>query len=104
MDQTNIDFTLPPAPRGLCFDRNDFVKTNFSVDNFLIDHQNVASLETMRDDLGVYLKVLRLTMIELINKDYANFVNLCATLIGFDKAIVKIQVPLEHLNEEVLVS
>lgn len=61
----------------------------------------MASLETMRDDLGVYLKVLRLAMIELINKDYANFVNLCATLIGFDKAIVKIQVPLGHLNKEV---
>ncbi|CAH2045931.1 unnamed protein product, partial [Iphiclides podalirius] len=101
MDKDTMEFTLPPAPRGLCFDRNDFVKTNFSVDNFLADHQNVASLETMRDDLGVYLKVLRLAMIELINKDYANFVNLCATLIGFDKAIVKIQVPLEQLNEEV---
>lgn len=64
----------------------------------------MASLETMRDDLGVYLKVLRLAMIELINKDYANFVNLCATLIGFDKAIVKIQVPLGQLNDEVVVS
>ncbi|KAL0869347.1 hypothetical protein ABMA27_007601 [Loxostege sticticalis] len=102
MENDSVEFTLPPAPRGLCFDRNDFVKTNFSVDNFLAEHQNVASLETMRDDLGVYLKVLRLAMIELINKDYANFVNLCATLIGFDKAIVKIQVPLGQLNEEVL--
>ncbi|XP_046971641.1 conserved oligomeric Golgi complex subunit 2 [Vanessa cardui] len=102
MDNDSNDFTLPPAPRGLCFDRNDFVKTSFSVDNFLSDHQDVASLETMRDDLGVYLKVLRLAMIELINKDYANFVNLCATLIGFDKAIVKIQVPLGQLNEEVI--
>ncbi|CAH0400351.1 unnamed protein product [Chilo suppressalis] len=102
MENDIVEFTLPPAPRGLCFDRNDFVKTNFSVDNFLAEHQNVASLETMRDDLGVYLKVLRLAMIELINKDYANFVNLCATLIGFDKAIVKIQVPLGQLNEEVL--
>lgn len=64
----------------------------------------MASLESMRDDLGIYLKVLRLAMIELINKDYANFVNLCATLIGFDKAIEKIQVPLGQLNEEVLVS
>ncbi|CAH0594060.1 unnamed protein product [Chrysodeixis includens] len=102
MENNIMEFTLPPAPRGLCFDRNDFVKTNFSVDNFLADHQNVASLETMRDDLGVYLKVLRLAMIELINKDYANFVNLCATLIGFDKAIVKIQVPLGQLNDEVV--
>ncbi|XP_072930132.1 conserved oligomeric Golgi complex subunit 2 [Epargyreus clarus] len=102
MDNELKEFTLPPAPRGLCFDRNDFVKTNFSVDNFLSEHQNVASLETMRDDLGVYLKILRLAMIELINKDYANFVNLCATLIGFDKAIIKIQVPLGQLNDEVL--
>lgn len=74
------------------------------MDNFLSDHQNVVSLESMRDDLGIYLKVLRLAMIELINKDYANFVNLCATLIGFDKAILKIQVPLGQLNEEVVVS
>lgn len=80
------------------------MQTSFSVDNFLADHHNVASLETMRDDLGIYLKVLRLAMIELINKDYANFVNLCATLIGFDKAIVKVQVPLSQLNQEVLVS
>lgn len=43
-------------------------------------------------------------MIELINKDYANFVNLCATLIGFDKAILKIQVPLGQLDQEVTVS
>ncbi|XP_013182999.2 conserved oligomeric Golgi complex subunit 2 [Amyelois transitella] len=102
MEKDSVEFTLPPAPRGLCFDRNDFVKTNFSVDNFLDEHQNAASLETMRDDLGMYLKVLRLAMIELINKDYANFVNLCATLIGFDKAIDKIQMPLEQLNEELL--
>lgn len=58
----------------------------------------------MRDDLGIYLKVLRLAMIELINKDYANFVNLSATLIGFDKSIDKIKVPLGTLNEEVMVS
>lgn len=102
MECESTEFSLPPAPRGLCFDRNDFVKTNFSVDNFLAEHQDVASLETMRDDLGMYLKVLRLAMIELINKDYANFVNLCATLIGFDKAIAKVHVPLEQLNKDVL--
>ena len=28
-------------------------------------------LERLRDDLGVYLKVLRSAMIELINEDYA---------------------------------
>lgn len=126
-----MEFTLPPAPAGLCFDRHDFVKvfigfhisslyfshiphsitvmydipafqTNFSVDNFLAERQNVP-LETVRDDLGAYLKVLRLAMIDLINKDYANFVNLSATLIDFDKSIEKIRLPLEQLNDEVMV-
>ncbi|KAL1138764.1 hypothetical protein AAG570_008826 [Ranatra chinensis] len=56
----------------------------------------------MRDDLGVYLKVLRSAMIELINKDYADFVNLSSNLIGLDKAINSIQTPLGQLREELL--
>jgi hypothetical protein len=42
-------------------------------------------------------------MIELINKDYADFVNLSSNLIGLDKAINGIQIPLGQLKEEVLV-
>lgn len=76
----------------------------FQVDEFLQDHRNKANLETMRDDLGIYLKVLRSAMIDLINKDYADFVNLSSNLIGLDKAINRIQVPLGQLKEELLVS
>ena len=57
----------------------------------------------MRDDLGIYLKVLRSAMIELINKDYADFVNLSSNLIGLDKAISNIQTPLGQLKEELVV-
>lgn len=57
----------------------------------------------MRDDLGTYLKTLRLSMIELINKDYEDFVNLSKDLIGLDNGINHIQVPLQQLREEVLV-
>lgn len=53
--------------------------------------------------MGVYLKVLRSAMIDLINKDYADFVNLSSNLIGLDKAINGIQIPLGQLKEEVLV-
>jgi hypothetical protein len=68
------------------------------VDQFLKNHRKKANLETLRDDLGMYLKVLRSAMIELINKDYAEFVNLSSNLIGLDKAISSIQVPLGQLN------
>lgn len=39
-------------------------------------------LETLRDDLAVYMKVLQNSMIELINKDYADFVNLSSNLVS----------------------
>ena len=40
-----------------------------------------VSFELLRDDLAVYLKILQSAMIELINKDYADFVNLSGNLV-----------------------
>lgn len=73
----------------------------FTVDQFLHNHRNAATLETIRDDLGVYLKVLRSAMIELINEDYADFVNLSSDLVGLDQSINKIQLPLVSLRDEI---
>ena len=56
----------------------------------------------MRDELGVYLKILRSTMVELINKDYADFVHLSSSLIGLDKSIDNLQTLLGQLKKEVL--
>ncbi|KAL0127418.1 hypothetical protein PUN28_005604 [Cardiocondyla obscurior] len=56
----------------------------------------------MRDDLGIYLKLLRSAMIDLINRDYTDFVNLSSNLIGLDKAINDLQAPLGQLKEEVM--
>ncbi|PSN46904.1 hypothetical protein C0J52_15286 [Blattella germanica] len=102
MSKDNDVYPLPVGPNDLCFDKNEFIKKSFSVDHFLQNHRKKANLETLRDDLGIYLKVLRSAMIELINKDYADFVNLSSNLIGLDKAINGIQVPLGQLKEEVL--
>ncbi|XP_044928734.1 conserved oligomeric Golgi complex subunit 2-like isoform X6 [Mustela putorius furo] len=38
-------------------------------------------------------------MVELINKDYADFVNLSTNLVGMDKALNKLSVPLGQLRE-----
>jgi len=47
-----------------------------------------------RDDLGIYLKVLRSSMIELINEDYADFVNLSTNLVGLDRSLLRLKEPL----------
>ncbi|XP_039278291.1 conserved oligomeric Golgi complex subunit 2 [Nilaparvata lugens] len=93
-------FPVPKCPSELCFSSNDFTRESFSVDHFLQEHRNKANLERMRDDLGVYLKVLRSAMIDLINKDYTDFVNLSTNLTGLDKAIDNIQTPLGQLKDE----
>uniref|UniRef100_A0A182J8B3 Conserved oligomeric Golgi complex subunit 2 n=1 Tax=Anopheles atroparvus TaxID=41427 RepID=A0A182J8B3_ANOAO len=94
-------FSLPAGPATLCFDKNEFMKKTFSVDEFLHENRNAGSLEIIRDDLGMYLKVLRSAMIELINQDYADFVDLSANLIGLDQQIAAIGGPLEKLRDEV---
>jgi len=37
----------------------------------------------LRNDLHVYLKILQSAMVELINKDYADFVNLSTNLVCY---------------------
>ena len=55
---------------------------DFNVDQFVLECRRRVQLEDLRDDLSVYLKILRSAMIELINKDYADFVNLSSNLVS----------------------
>lgn len=51
------------------------------MDKFIVECRKKVPLETLKDDLDLYLKVIRSAMIELINKDYADFVNLSTNLV-----------------------
>ncbi|XP_077522475.1 conserved oligomeric Golgi complex subunit 2 [Amblyomma americanum] len=101
MDDALADKLLNEPAVNLCFHKDVFMRENFSVDTFVSEHRKRASLEKLRDDLVVHLKFLRSSMIKLINKDYADFVNLSANLVGLDKFIKNISKPLEELKQEV---
>ncbi|EDL96731.1 rCG50865, isoform CRA_b [Rattus norvegicus] len=93
---------LPTGPDTLCFDKDEFMKEDFDVDHFVSDCRKRVQLEELRDDLELYYKLLKTAMVELINKDYADFVNLSTNLVGMDKALNQLSVPLGQLREEVL--
>jgi len=57
------------------------LQDDFSVDQFVADCRRRVQLETLRQDLEIYFKLLKNAMIELINKDYADFVNLSSNLV-----------------------
>lgn len=91
---------LPIAPSSLCFDKKEFMKHDFSVDKFVADCRRRVQLEALRQDLEVYFKLLKNAMIELINKDYADFVNLSSNLVGMDKAIGQLREPLLTMKDD----
>ncbi|KXJ14443.1 conserved oligomeric Golgi complex subunit 2 [Exaiptasia diaphana] len=93
---------VPSESPSSCFKRDDFMKTSFSVDSFVSTYKGLVSLDVLKQDLEEYLKSLRHALIELINQDYADFVNLSTNLVGMDKSINNLSVPLGQLKEEVL--
>ncbi|XP_075718578.1 conserved oligomeric Golgi complex subunit 2 [Rhinoderma darwinii] len=97
-----VKMQLPQGPSALCFDKDEFMKDSFDVDHFVSECRKRVQLEDLRDDLEIYYRLLKTAMVELINKDYADFVNLSTNLVGMDKALSQLSVPLGQLKEEVL--
>lgn len=54
---------------------------DFDVDRFVSDCRRRVQLEELREDLELYYRLLKTAMVELINKDYADFVNLSTNLV-----------------------
>ncbi|XP_044925796.1 conserved oligomeric Golgi complex subunit 2-like isoform X3 [Mustela putorius furo] len=94
---------LPKGPDTLCFDKDEFMKEDFDVDHFVSDCRKHVQLEELRGDLELYYKLLKIAMVELINKDYADFVNLSTNLVGMDKALNQLSVPLGQLREVLVI-
>ncbi|KJE98244.1 hypothetical protein CAOG_08237 [Capsaspora owczarzaki ATCC 30864] len=73
----------------------------FHVEEFVAQCRQRVSLELLLADLQVFLASLHSELVELINRDYADFVNLSSNLVGMDKAISDIRAPLWLMREEV---
>lgn len=58
------------------------VQDDFDVDQFVAECRKQVQLEELREDLELYYKLLKTAMVELINKDYADFVNLSTNLVS----------------------
>lgn len=64
-----------------------YFQEDFDVDHFVSDCRKRVQLEALRDDLELYYKLLKTAMVELINKDYADFVNLSTNLVNFKSRV-----------------
>jgi len=85
-----------------CFDRDELAMTDFNVDAFVVKYKREVGLERLRDDLDLFLRVLKSSMVELINRDFADFLNLSTNLVGFDKSITTLKNPLTAMKTDIL--
>ncbi|KAJ1555129.1 Conserved oligomeric Golgi complex subunit 2, partial [Nowakowskiella sp. JEL0078] len=84
----------------MTFERSLFLDTSFSPVVFLAERQHVA-LDKLKGELLLALKDLKTELVELINRDYADFINLSTNLVGVDKMIVDLKSPLDKMKNDV---
>ena len=73
---------LPQPPEDLCFSTGVLIEKEFNVDEFVSAIRKRVTIECLREDLDSYFRTLKNAMVELINKDYADFVALSANLVS----------------------
>lgn len=99
--------TSPTTPRSpsygyqpLCFHKDVFGSAHFNVESFIADCRKRVPLESVRTDLVAYMQALEGELVELINKDYTDFVSLSANLAGIDTVLQTIKAPIQDINNQ----
>lgn len=73
---------LPEPPEDLCFSTGALIEKEFNVDEFVSEIRKRVTMKRLGEDLDTYYRALKNAMVELINKDYADFVALSANLVS----------------------
>lgn len=92
---------LPKVPESFCFQPNEFSTKEFEADLFIRKHQNNMPLEQLREDLSIYLRNLRLSLVDLINCDYEEFIHLITNYIDLNNNINSLTYSLSKLRSDV---
>ena len=99
--RTSPDASLDlPSLQPLSHDHPLLSGPTFSADTFLLSRLHIP-LEELRGELRAYLKVLREELVQLINDDYEEFISLGTGLRGENERLIRLQMPLKGLAEDV---
>lgn len=101
-DDDRLINSVQPLPNN-AVERSAFRALDFEPDSFLSSRRHLG-LERMKAELNTHLKQLKTELIELINRDYQDFINLSTNLKGVDKDIEHLKTPLADMETQVKVS
>ncbi|KAF9173929.1 Conserved oligomeric Golgi complex subunit 2 [Mortierella sp. AD011] len=88
-------------PLSIGIDRAALIAVNFDTDEFLSARRHLP-LEELKSQLIAHMKELKTELIELINNDYADFINLSTNLNGVDRMMDDLQKPLDRMKGDAI--
>ncbi|CEP12983.1 hypothetical protein [Parasitella parasitica] len=91
--------SVQPLPKN-AIERSAFAAPDFEPDAFLSSRRHLG-LERLKAELNTRLKQLKADLVELINRDYQDFINLSTNLKGVDKEIEQLKSPLAEMEHQV---
>ncbi|KAK2409364.1 conserved oligomeric Golgi complex subunit [Trifolium repens] len=97
---TNL-FSDPLDSHPLWFKPASFLSPEFDSESYISELRTFVPFDTLRSELNNYLSSLNHELIDLINRDYADFVNLSTKLVDVDAAVVRMRAPLVELREKI---
>ncbi|KAK4850405.1 hypothetical protein QYF36_006461 [Acer negundo] len=94
-------FSDPVNSHPLWFKSNLLHSPTFDSDSYILDLRTIVPFETLQSELQAHLSSLNHELINLINRDYADFVNLSTKLVDVDTVVVLMRAPLLELREKI---
>ncbi|XP_076897893.1 conserved oligomeric Golgi complex subunit 2-like [Bidens hawaiensis] len=96
-------FGDPVDSHPLWFNQSSFLNPNFNSESYISDLRTFVPFETLRSELQSHLTSLKHELVELINRDYADFVNLSTKLVDVDSAVLRMRAPLIEIRDKIVV-
>ncbi|XP_074591749.1 conserved oligomeric Golgi complex subunit 2-like [Curcuma longa] len=83
------------------FNSSSFLSEDFDPDSYVADLRTFVPLESLAAELRSYLADLKAELIDLINRDYADFIGLSTRLVDVDSAAARMRAPLVEFRDKV---
>lgn len=94
-------FSDPLNAHPLWFKPSLFLSSTFDSESYVSELRTFVPFDTLRSELQAHLAALHHELVDLINRDYADFVNLSTKLVDVDAAVMRMRAPLVELREKI---
>ncbi|XP_021736339.1 conserved oligomeric Golgi complex subunit 2-like [Chenopodium quinoa] len=85
----------------LWFKKDLFLSPDFDCESYISDLRTFVPFDTLRSQLHAHLSSLKHQLVDLINRDYNDFVNLSTNLVDVDSSVARMRAPLSDLREKI---